>query len=171
MLYFFSDDYYKILDVPRRSNTSEIKKAYRNLAKKLHPDKKAFNQDTERFQKIVDAYKVYFYWIIKIKTKSNSYINKVSNLSCIGCCALAGFFVLFGFISLFILHSIIEFLIVWSGPSLQHIYCKTDVLHIFILMYAIILAISLAHNFCEKNVMCSENGEITKGTWTFLSDT
>jgi DnaJ family protein B protein 11 len=44
-------DFYKILNVARNANTNQIKKAYRKLAKELHPDK---NQDDpiaqEKFQ-------------------------------------------------------------------------------------------------------------------------
>jgi DnaJ family protein B protein 11 len=44
-------DFYKILDVPRNANSNQIKKAYRKLAKELHPDK---NKDDpiaqEKFQ-------------------------------------------------------------------------------------------------------------------------
>ena len=32
-------DYYKILDVDRKASAEEIKKAYRNLAMKYHPDR------------------------------------------------------------------------------------------------------------------------------------
>ena len=31
-------DYYKTLDVPRTAESAEIKKAYRKLAQKFHPD-------------------------------------------------------------------------------------------------------------------------------------
>ena len=41
-------DYYKILEINKKATADEIKKAYRTLAKKYHPDKnlgdkKAFN--------------------------------------------------------------------------------------------------------------------------------
>ena len=32
-------DYYKVLDVPRSATEAEIKKAYRRLAMKYHPDR------------------------------------------------------------------------------------------------------------------------------------
>ena len=34
-----SSDYYKILEVEKTANTSDIKKSYRKLALKWHPDK------------------------------------------------------------------------------------------------------------------------------------
>jgi DnaJ-class molecular chaperone len=54
-----SRDFYKILDIPRNANTNQIKKAYRKLAKELHPD---HNPDdpkaNEKFQDIANAYEV-----------------------------------------------------------------------------------------------------------------
>lgn len=32
-------DFYKILNIKKSANTNEVKKAYRKLAKELHPDK------------------------------------------------------------------------------------------------------------------------------------
>jgi len=55
-----SSDYYKILGVNRNAVDGEIKKAYRKLALKWHPDK---NQDqkelsSENFKKISEAYEI-----------------------------------------------------------------------------------------------------------------
>ena len=53
-------NYYKILGVPRNAKLKEIKKSYRELALKWHPDKNT--EDTEKaekmFQDISEAYEV-----------------------------------------------------------------------------------------------------------------
>ena len=46
-------DYYETLGVTRDSNATEIKKAYKKLASKHHPDK---GGDQEEFKKIQKAY-------------------------------------------------------------------------------------------------------------------
>ena len=53
-------DYYTILGVEKSANTSEIKKAYRKLAIKWHPDKNPNNKEqaTEKFKQIAEAYDV-----------------------------------------------------------------------------------------------------------------
>ena len=48
-------DYYKLLGVTKESNQSEIKKAYRKLAVKHHPDK---GGDPEMFKQVAEAYEV-----------------------------------------------------------------------------------------------------------------
>jgi molecular chaperone DnaJ len=49
-------DYYQILDIPRNATKEDIKKAYRRLAHKFHPDKAGGNE--EKFKEINEAYHV-----------------------------------------------------------------------------------------------------------------
>jgi curved DNA-binding protein CbpA len=49
------EDYYQILGVPENADEETIKKAFRELAKKYHPDR---GGDVEKFKKIVEAYRV-----------------------------------------------------------------------------------------------------------------
>lgn len=52
-------DYYKILEVDRNSSQDEIKKAFRKLAKKYHPDLNPNdNKAQEKFKEINEAYEV-----------------------------------------------------------------------------------------------------------------
>lgn len=54
-----SDDYYKILGITKDASASEIKKAYRKLALKYHPDKTKGDKALEdKFKKISEAYAV-----------------------------------------------------------------------------------------------------------------
>src|SRR5688500_20325723 len=51
--------YYEILGVKKTATESEIKKAYRDLAKKFHPDKNKGNKEAEnKFKEISEAYAV-----------------------------------------------------------------------------------------------------------------
>jgi molecular chaperone DnaJ len=47
---------YEILDIPRNASAEEIKKAYRKLAHKYHPDKKG--GDEIKFKEINEAYQI-----------------------------------------------------------------------------------------------------------------
>lgn len=52
-------DFYKILQVSKSANTNEIKKAYRKLAKELHPDKNKDDPNaSEKFSDLSSAYEV-----------------------------------------------------------------------------------------------------------------
>lgn len=52
-------DYYEILGVKKTATDPELKKAYRDLAKKYHPDKNKGNKEAEnRFKEISEAYAV-----------------------------------------------------------------------------------------------------------------
>src|SRR5258705_1331699 len=52
-------DYYEILGVKKTAAEEEIKKAYRSLAKKFHPDKNKGNKEAEnKFKEISEAYAV-----------------------------------------------------------------------------------------------------------------
>ena len=50
-------DYYKVLEIEENASQDEVKKAYRKLSMKWHPDKNQGNPDaTNTFQKISEAY-------------------------------------------------------------------------------------------------------------------
>src|SRR5438132_4035222 len=52
-------DYYEVLGVNRDSSGEEIKKSYRKLAMKHHPDRNPENKDAEeRFKEAKEAYEI-----------------------------------------------------------------------------------------------------------------
>lgn len=52
-------DYYEILSIPRNATSDDIKKAYRKLALKYHPDRNPGNKEAEeKFKEISEAYEV-----------------------------------------------------------------------------------------------------------------
>src|SRR4051794_24518352 len=56
---FIEKDYYAALGVPKDADAAAIKKAYRKLARDLHPDKNPGNAEAEaRFKEVSEAYDV-----------------------------------------------------------------------------------------------------------------
>ena len=51
-------DYYKVLGVPRTANEVEIKKGYRKMALKYHPDKNKSPNAEDKFKEVSEAYDV-----------------------------------------------------------------------------------------------------------------
>jgi molecular chaperone DnaJ len=65
-------DYYKILEVEENSSEEDIKKSFRNLSKKYHPDMNPMG--SEKFKEIAEAYE-----IIGDKSKRSQYDNQRKN--------------------------------------------------------------------------------------------
>ncbi|TPX05199.1 molecular chaperone DnaJ, partial [Schumannella luteola] len=53
-----STDHYEVLGVERTASPEEIKKAYRRLARELHPDVNPSEEAAERFKLVTHAYDV-----------------------------------------------------------------------------------------------------------------
>ncbi|KAM6965642.1 dnaJ homolog subfamily B member 5 [Aplochiton taeniatus] len=51
-------DYYKVLGIPKGSNEEEIKKAYRRMALRFHPDKNKDANAEDKFKEVAEAYEV-----------------------------------------------------------------------------------------------------------------
>lgn len=51
-------DYFEVLEVEKTASQDDIKKAYRRLAAKYHPDRNKSDDALERFQKIQQSYSV-----------------------------------------------------------------------------------------------------------------
>jgi preprotein translocase subunit Sec63 len=52
-----SEDYYKLLGVPKDASDKDIRKAFRKLAVKYHPDKNPDSDAKEKFTKIANGNK------------------------------------------------------------------------------------------------------------------
>ena len=65
-------DYYEVLGVSKTSSSDEIKKQYRKLALKFHPDRNKSSEAAEHFKEISEAYAV-----LSDTEKDKSMINMV----------------------------------------------------------------------------------------------
>ena len=63
-------DYYEVLEVPKTATADELKKAYRKMAKKYHPDANPNNkaEAEAKFKEVNEAYEV-----LSDKQKRNMY--------------------------------------------------------------------------------------------------
>ena len=51
--------FYEVLGISKSASSDEIKKSYRKLAMKYHPDKNAGNKDAEgKFKEVKEAYEI-----------------------------------------------------------------------------------------------------------------
>jgi DnaJ family protein B protein 4 len=69
------ETYYDILGVSKDANENEIKKAFRTLSLKYHPDRNPSEDTTEKFQKIGEAYEV-----LCDTEKRNQYDNELNGI-------------------------------------------------------------------------------------------
>lgn len=71
-------DYYKTLGLQKGATTEAIKKAYRQLALKYHPDKNKSPGAEERFKEVAEAYEVLPQKFSIKKRKKKSIIGQLS---------------------------------------------------------------------------------------------
>jgi DnaJ-class molecular chaperone len=69
------ESYYDILGVSKDATENEIKKAFRTLSLKYHPDRNQNEDTTEKFQKIGEAYE-----ILSDPEKRNQYENELNGI-------------------------------------------------------------------------------------------
>jgi preprotein translocase subunit Sec63 len=84
-------NYYTILGVSPHSSKDEIKKAYRRLALKYHPDRNKTVEAQEKFKEIVEAYHYlyfqnqsspsYYYYTFTENNTSKRYSQKIKNIN------------------------------------------------------------------------------------------
>ena len=70
------NNYYEILEVSKDATQDEIKKAYKKLAKKFHPDINKESGAEEKFKKINEAYEV-----LSDETEREEYDQKLNNIN------------------------------------------------------------------------------------------
>ena len=60
-------DYYKILEINPGATKKEVKKAYRKMALKWHPDRNRSEEATQKMQEINEAYKILYDDVLREK--------------------------------------------------------------------------------------------------------
>lgn len=80
-------DYYDVLGVKRDASTAQIKKAFRNLALKYHPDRNKDSDAEEKFREIAAGLLSFIHWM-----QTNAHLCEMSNISnnhckCDFCCS------------------------------------------------------------------------------------
>ena len=58
LIFILAEDYYELLGVSKDADNRDIRKAFKKLALKLHPDKNSEDDAHEKFLKINKAYEV-----------------------------------------------------------------------------------------------------------------
>ena len=72
-------DYYEVLGVNKSADESEIKKAYRKLAMKYHPDRNQGDTDAEaKFKEASEAYSILYDKEQKIEMTNKKKISKTT---------------------------------------------------------------------------------------------
>ena len=71
-------NYYKLLDIAKTATPHEIKKAYRRMALKYHPDHNRNEDAEERFKEIARAYQILS---DPLKRREYDLLGKVSNVN------------------------------------------------------------------------------------------
>ena len=79
-------DYYEVLGISKTASEEEIKKAYRTLAKKYHPDVSTDPQATEKFKEVQQAYDCYE----SKKVKRHRFSEYEEDRSCLNVCKQIG---------------------------------------------------------------------------------
>jgi preprotein translocase subunit Sec63 len=81
-------DYYKVLQVDRHASDEDLKKAYRKLVMKWHPDKNpSNNKEAEaKFKQISEAYEVNLHYFLLFNLKlllfnRNRHVSSMDSLS------------------------------------------------------------------------------------------
>ena len=74
-------DYYEVLGIDKNASEDEIKKAYRKMAIKYHPDRNPNNKEAEeKFKEAAEAYEVAWIWTIYSPCSATSSVGMVPDL-------------------------------------------------------------------------------------------